>query len=46
MRQQLRLEFASCEDALAYAQRCGIDARIQSSPPRRLKFQAYSDNFR
>ena len=45
-RQQLRLEFASCEDAQAYAERYGIDARIQASPPRRLKLQAYADNFR
>jgi hypothetical protein len=46
MRQQLQLGFGSCEDALAYARRYGIDARVQASPPRRLKLQAYADNFR
>ena len=46
MQQQLQLQFASREDALAYAARHGIDARVQASPPRRLKLQAYADNFR
>ena len=46
MQQQLQLQFASREDAPAYAARHGIDARVQASPPRRLKLQAYADNFR
>jgi len=46
MQQQLQLRFASREEALAYATRYGIYARIQASPPRRLKIQAYADNFR
>ena len=30
----------------AYADKYGIDARVTVTPPRRLKLQAYSDNFR
>ncbi|MDG2001919.1 MAG: ETC complex I subunit [Novosphingobium sp.] len=44
--QQLQLKFDRCEEAQAYATRYGIDARVQASPPRRLKIQAYADNFR
>ncbi len=44
--QQVQLTFASSEDAQAYAQRYGIDARVHPTPPRRLKIQAYADNFR
>ncbi len=43
---QVVLKFASCDDAQAYARKHGIDAHVQSTPPRRLKLQAYSDNFR
>jgi hypothetical protein len=46
MKQQLQLRFASREDALAYAKRYGIEARVHSTPPRRLTIQAYADNFR
>ena len=46
MQQQVQLYFASSDDAQAYAQRYGIDARIHATPPRRLKLQAYADNFR
>lgn len=46
MNQQVQLYFPRCEDAQAYAQRYGIDARIHLTPPRRLKIQAYADNFR
>jgi hypothetical protein len=45
-REQLQLSFASKEEALAYAERYGIEARVFVSPPRRLKLQAYADNFR
>lgn len=45
-RQQVQLRFASKDDALAYAERYGIDARVHATPPRRLKIQAYADNFR
>ena len=43
---QVTLIFASREEAQAYAARHGIPARVAATPPRRLKIQAYSDNFR
>jgi ETC complex I subunit conserved region len=43
---QVRLTFGSEADARAYAERCGIDASVVPTPPRRLKLQAYADNFR
>ncbi|MFA7604862.1 MAG: NADH dehydrogenase ubiquinone Fe-S protein 4 [Novosphingobium sp.] len=46
MRQQVVLRFASQAQAQAYADRYGIDARVLAPPPRRLKIQAYADNFR
>jgi hypothetical protein len=45
-RQQLLLTFATQEDAQAYADRYGIEARVFATPPKRLKIQAYADNFR
>ena len=45
-REQVRLRFASCEAAQAYAAKCGIAARVHAVPPTRLKLQAYADNFR
>ena len=44
--QQVQLKFASCEDAQAYAAKHGIEARVHKVPPKRLKLQAYADNFR
>ena len=44
--QQVVLSFASQAEAQAYAERYGIDARVQATPPKRLKLQAYADNFR
>ncbi len=43
---QVTLRFASREEALAYAAKHGIAARVAATPPRRLKLQAYADNFR
>ena len=43
---QVVLQFASSAEAQAYAARHGIAARVQRTPPRRLKLQAYADNFR
>ena len=43
---QLRLGFASREEAVAYAEREGIEVEITPTPERRLKIQAYADNFR
>lgn len=43
---QVRLTFADEASARDYAERYGIDALIMPTPPRRLKIQAYADNFR
>ncbi|TKD51301.1 ETC complex I subunit [Sphingomonas baiyangensis] len=45
-RQQVKLEFPSAEAALAYAEREGIEAHVIPAPERKLKLQAYADNFR
>ncbi len=43
---QVELSFASCAEAQAYAEKYGIAATVHATPPRRLKLQAYADNFR
>jgi hypothetical protein len=43
---QVILTFASQADAQAYADAYGITATVHPTPPRRLKLQAYADNFR
>ena len=43
---QVVLTFASVAEATAYADKYGIPARVQQTPPKRLKLQAYADNFR
>lgn len=43
---QLRLSFASRDEAVAYAEKYGIDAEVMPAPVRKLKIQAYADNFR
>ena len=43
---QVSLSFSSCEEARAYADKYGIAARVIPTPPKRLKLQAYADNFR
>ena len=45
-REQVRLEFGSSEAAQAYAAKYGIAARVHAVPPKKLKLQAYADNFR
>ena len=45
-RRQVQLRFPTKEAAVAYAERYGIDAIVHETPPRRLKLQAYADNFR
>jgi len=45
-REQLRLFFASAEDAVAYAKREGLDYSVVPSPKKELKLQSYADNFR
>lgn len=43
---QVTLTFASAAEAQAYADKYGIAAIVHATPPRRLKIQAYADNFR
>ena len=43
---QVHLNFPSKEAAVAYAAQHGINARVHATPPKRLKIQAYADNFR
>jgi hypothetical protein len=43
---QVQLGFSNADEAQAYAARYGIEARVHATPPRRLKLQAYADNFR
>ena len=46
MQQQVVLSFVSADEAQAYAAKYGIEARVIATPPRKLKIQAYADNFR
>ena len=46
MNQQVVLGFVSAAEAQAYAAKHGIEARTFATPPRKLKIQAYADNFR
>jgi hypothetical protein len=43
---QVVLSFNTREDAQTYAAKHGIPARVHATPPKRLKLQAYADNFR
>ena len=43
---QVLLTFPTSDEAKAYAARYGIPARVHPTPPKRLKLQAYADNFR
>ena len=45
MRQQLRLEFASADEAVAYAERHGIAYQLFEPKPGARRTIAYSDNF-
>ncbi|MXO84938.1 ETC complex I subunit [Altererythrobacter aurantiacus] len=42
---QVRLTFPDKEAAKAYAEKHGIAARVHPTPPKKLKLQAYADNF-
>jgi hypothetical protein len=46
MKQQLRLEFASKEEAVAYAERNGVAYEIDEPEPERVLKKSYADNFR
>lgn len=43
---QVRLGFPTVEAATAYAEREGIAYHVIAAPERKLKLQAYADNFR
>ncbi len=45
-RQQLRMQFPTLDAARAYADANGIAYTVIPTPERRLKLQAYADNFR
>lgn len=45
-RQQLTLKFPTLEAAQTYAASKGISAQVIAPPQKRLKIQAYADNFR
>ena len=46
MRAQVRLEFESKEEAIAYATREGLAYRVEEVDPAPRRVAAYSDNFR
>ena len=46
MQAQVQLTFPSAAGAQSYAEKYGIDAEVHITPPRKLKLQAYADNFR
>ncbi len=43
---QVRLKFPTQQAAQDYASKYGIDARVFDTPAKKLKLQAYADNFR
>ena len=44
---QVRLVFDSCEQAIAYARKNGIDYQVEQPPAKKpIKPKAYADNFR
>jgi hypothetical protein len=45
-RSQVKLEFATHEEAIAYAERHGIAYRLSEPPPRTVQRKSYADNFR
>ncbi|USU06660.1 ETC complex I subunit [Sphingomonadaceae bacterium OTU29MARTA1] len=45
-RDQVKLSFPSQEAAVAYCEAQGFDYELIAAPERKLKLQAYADNFR
>ena len=45
-REQVRLSFATLDAATAYAEREGLAFTVTPAPEKKLKLQAYADNFR
>jgi len=43
---QVRLSFRTKDEAIAYAERKGLDYHLIAPTPVRMKLQAYADNFR
>lgn len=43
--EQVRLTFATLEEAIAYCQREGLDHHVVPTPQKTLKLQSYADNF-
>jgi hypothetical protein len=43
---QLRMRFPTLEAATGYAEREGVAFHVIAAPERKLKLQAYADNFR
>lgn len=43
---QVKLSFPSMQEAVAYAEREGIEAHVVRPAEAKLKIQAYADNFR
>ena len=45
-RRQVRLSFATLEDAIAYAEKHGLDYAVEQTHDRAVKPKSYADNFR
>ena len=43
---QVRIVFDTRDEALAFAERKGLEVHLFPAPPVKLKLQAYADNFR
>jgi hypothetical protein len=43
---QIRIQFDTLEEAVAFAERRGLDYAVEAPRPRSLKPKAYADNFR
>lgn len=46
MKQQIKLNFDSQEDAIAYAERNGIAYQIATQKQRKIRMTSYSENFK
>ncbi len=46
VKQQIRLSFSSREDAIAYAEKHGIEYRVEEPHESKRRTISYSDNFR
>jgi hypothetical protein len=46
MKSQIRLTFATKEEAVAYAERNGLAYRVEEPSVKTRKIQSYSDNFK